>query len=211
MRFKCGPILWGYALILFLLFGASLDAVIIDKIVAIVNTDVITQSEVAVTKQLNLHISGLSDQKDPLQQRIDHKLLLQQLTKQPPVPLTNEEVHEEVLRYAGRYENNEQLFQFLNSIGMNYSDFEAEVREQLSIRRFITERFRPFVNITIEEAERYYENTYVPRRQKEGMEVLPFAGSFSEVQNEMVESMVQKRLTEWLEQLRQSATINIKD
>lgn len=198
-------------LILFFLIVSSLDAIIVDKIAAIVNNDVITQSEVAITKQLDLHISGLSAEKDPFQQRIDHKLLQQQLTKQPPVPLTDEEVHQEILRYAGRHGNDEQLFHFLNSIGMNYSDFEKEVRDQLSIRRFITERFRPFVNITIEEAERYYENTYVPRRRKEGMEVLPFAESFSEVQNEMVESLVQKRLTEWLEELRQSATINIKD
>ncbi len=94
---------------------------------------------------------------------------------------------------------------------MNYSDLETEIREQLSIRKFITERFRPFVNITIEEAEQYFENTYVPRRQKEGREALPFAESFTEVQNEMVESLVQKRLSDYLEQLRQSATINIKD
>lgn len=204
MRFK-------FELLVLLLAASPLHAVIVDKIAVIVNNDVITQSEGIALQRLDLHLSGLSTEKDPLQQRIDHQLLLQQLAKQPPVPLTDEEVQLEIERYAGRHDSQDQLIKFLSSIGMNYSDFDTEVREQLRIRRFITERFRPFVNITIEEAERYYESTYVPRRQKEGVEVLPFAESFTAVQNEMVESNVQIRLTDYLEQLRQSATINIKD
>jgi len=198
-------------LLLLLVHSTFLHAVIVDKIAAIANNNVITQSEVSASQQLNLHISGLPADKDPLQQRIDHQILLEQLTKQPPVPLTGEEVQKEIQRYSGEHGSNEQFIQFLSSIGMNYSDFENEIHEQLSIRRFIAERFRPFVNITIEEAEQYYQSTYVPRMRAAGMEVLPFAESFSEVQNEMVESLVQKRLNEWLGQLRDSATINIKD
>ncbi len=194
-----------------ILIASRLDAVIVDKITAIVNNHVITQSEVVALQQLDLHLSGLPTEEDTLHQRIDHELLLQQLTKQPPIRLTDEEVKQEIERYAGRHSSQDQMIRFLNTIGMNYSDFETEVREQLSIRRFITERFRPFVNITIEEAEKYFESTYAPRRRKEGVEVLPFAESFTEVQNEIVESMVQKRLSDYLEQLRQSATINIKD
>ena len=194
----------------FLLISVG-QAVIIDKIAAIVNDDVITQSEVNATAQLNLQLSGLPAADSVLQNRINHSLVLQQLQKQPPLLLTDEEVQQEIQAYAQRHGGMDQLSKFLSSIGMNYSDFEKEVREQLSIRHFIADRFRPFVNITLEEAEKYYEEVYKPRLQVLGQEVPPFPETFNDIQNLLVEARMQDRIKEWLTGLRQSATINIKD
>lgn len=197
--------------LLLLAFASSSHAVIIDKIAAIVNDDVITQSEVYATSQLNLHLSGLPAADDVLQERINHNLVLQQLQKQPPLLLTEEDVQQEIQAYAQRQGGTDQLSRFLNSIGMNYSDFETEVREQLSIRRFIADRFRPFVNITLEEAEKYYDEVYKPRLQVLGQEVPPFPETFNDIQNLLVEARMQDRIKDWLNELHQSATINIKD
>jgi hypothetical protein len=68
------------------------QAVIIDKIAAIVNDDVITQSEIDGMAKLDLRLSGLPRDQSMLEQRINHHLVLQQLNNQPPVLLGEDDV-----------------------------------------------------------------------------------------------------------------------
>jgi hypothetical protein len=194
-----------------LLAAGSVSAVIIDKIAAIVNDDVITQSEIYAVSNLNLDISGLPKRDSVLQRRIDYHLVLQQLLKQPPVNVPESDVQAVLEGFSRRHGGPEEILIFLNSIGMNFSDFEQEVRNQLSIQAFIRLRFRPFVNIRLEEAQKYYEQVYKPRLEKQGKPVPEFEESLDAIQTEMSETTVQQRTTEWLDSLRQTATINIKE
>lgn len=188
-----------------------LQAVVIDKIRAIVNDDVITDSEVYAIEHLELDLSGLPARENVLQRRIDHKLVLQQIQRQPPLDLPEDEFHSTLDAFAARHGGMEEVLVFLNKVGMNYADFEQELRNQFMIRSFIRLRFRPFVNIRLEEAEKYYNEVYKPKLQEEGKEVPDFEESLEEMQTEMVESGVQERTKEWLDSLRRSATITIKE
>jgi parvulin-like peptidyl-prolyl isomerase len=196
-----------------LFMGCSLvaQAVIIDKIAAIVNEDVIAQSELDAMEKLDLRLSGLPRRDSILQERIDHHLALQQLKTQPPVLLSDEEVESALNSFETRRGGPEELMLFLTSIGMNHQDLIREIRNQLSIRKFIRDRFRPFVNITIEDAEDYYEKVYKPAAEMLAKDVPPFAEIFGEIQNLMVESKVQDHIVEWLQTLRKEARVNVKD
>lgn len=187
------------------------QAVIIDKIAAIVNESVITQSELDAMEKLDLRLSGLPRKNSILQERIDHHLALQQLKTQPPVLLDPEEVDSTLESFQTRQGGEEQLMIFLTSIGMNREDLVVEIRNQLSIRKFIRDRFRPFVNITIQDAEDYYEKVYKPAAEMLAKDVPPFAEIFGEIQNLMVESKVQDHIAEWLQTLRKEARVNVKD
>ena len=194
----------------FLAFPLFAHAIIIDKIGAIVNDEVITQSEIYALQKLNLNLSGLPT-RNILDERIEHHLVLQQVAKQPPLLLPEDEVQEQISKYAQQHGGTDGLIEFLNSIGMNYSDFEMEVREQMSIRRFIADRFRPFVNMSIEEAEKYYSEVYSPQVKASGQEVPPFPETFNEIQTRLIESRMQDRIKDWLLELRRNATITIKE
>jgi len=198
-------------LLLCVLGGSTAHAVIIDRIAAIVNDDVITQSELDKAKALDLHISGLPRKDSILQERINHHLVLQQLKSQPPVIITAEEAQSAYEDYVVRRGNEELLEPFLQIAGTNRDDLMQEIRDQLSIRKFIRDRFRPFVNITIEDAEDYYEKVYKPAAEMLAKTPPPFAEVFGEIQNQMVESKVQDQLAQWLEKIRKEATINVKD
>jgi hypothetical protein len=100
---------------------------------------------------------------------------------------------------------------FLNSIGMNYEDFENEVRGQLSIREFINLRFRPFVNVKIEEAEKYYNEVYKPELEREGKPVPSFGESFEAIQSDLAASRVIERTKEWLDQMKEDSSVYIKE
>jgi peptidyl-prolyl cis-trans isomerase SurA len=199
---------------LFLLCALCVEkssAVIIDRVAAIVNDDVITQSELDKAKALDLYISGLPGKDTILQERIDYHLVLQQLKAQPPVVITPEEIQSAYEDFVVRHGNEELLDHFLQNAGMNHDDLMKEIRDQLSIRKFIRDRFRPFVNITIEDAEDYYEKVYKPAQELLGKTPPPFAEVFAEIQNQMVESRVQDQLAQWLEKIKEEATINVKD
>jgi|GEM_PF-2932327 len=192
-------------------YRSTAQAAIIDKIAAIVNDDVITQSEVDETKDLDLKISGLPRRNSILEERIDHHLVLQQLKSQPPVLLTEEEIKAAYESFEIRHGNVELLATFLESVGMNQDDLTKEIHDQLSIRKFIRDRFRPFVNITIEDAENYYEKVYKLGAQMVEKTPPPFAEVFAEIQNQLVESRVQDQLADWLEKLRNESMISVKD
>jgi peptidyl-prolyl cis-trans isomerase SurA len=196
---------------LLLLFPFLIHSEIIDRIAAIVNDDVITQSEVSSMEKLQLNISGLPKAESTLVDRVNHHLVVQQIQRQPPPTVTPEMIRESIESFTREHGGNEELLVFLNSIGMNYEDFENELREQLSIREFINLRFRPFVNVRIEEAEDYYNNVYKPEFEAEGKTVPSFAESFETIQSVLASSRVRERTTEWLDQLRKEASVYIKE
>jgi hypothetical protein len=200
-----------YALLVIIFFPFLTNAEIIDRIAAVVNDDVITHTEVIAIEKLGLNISGLPKSENTLKDRVHHHLVIQQIQRQPPPTVTLEMIRGTVDSFTREHGGNEELLVFLNSIGMNYEDFENEVREQLSIREFINLRFRPFVNVRIEEAEKYYNEVYKPELEREGKEVPSFGESFESIQSNLAASRVVERTKEWLVQLEEEASIYVKE
>ncbi len=185
-------------------------AVILDQISAIVNEQIITLSEVNAMQQLGLNVSGLPPAPSPIEERINHHLVIQQIERQPPPTVSREMVQEVVDSFSRQHGGPEEFLLFLNSIGMNYEDFDREVREQLSIREFINLRFRPFVNVKIEDAEEYFNKILKPELEAKGENVPSFAEAFELVQSRLAESRVRERTLEWLQQLKKEASIYVK-
>jgi hypothetical protein len=193
------------------LLSTNTEAVIIDRIAAIVNDHVISQSEVEAYKKLGLEISGLPEQEVPLQERINHHLVLAQIKRQPPISISEERIRETVESFTKEHGGNEEFLVFLNSVGMNFEEFYNEVREQLMIHEFINIRFRPFVNVQIEEAEKYYNETYKPALEQKGKPVPSFEESFDKIQAELARSRVKQRTLDWLAEIRRESSVYIKE
>jgi hypothetical protein len=198
------------SLTVFLLMPASSFGVILDQISAIVNEQIITLSEVNAIQKLGLNVSGLPPASSPIEERINHHLVIQQIERQPPPSVSREMVQEVVESFTRQHGGPEELLLFLNSIGMNYEDFDREVREQLTIREFINIRFRPFVNVTIEDAEEYYNKTLKPELESKSEQVPAFAEAFELIQSRLAESRVRVRTEEWLLELKKEASIYVK-
>jgi parvulin-like peptidyl-prolyl isomerase len=205
MRFKIT-----FTAFVIILFPVFASAVVLDQIAAIVNDQVVTLSEVHAAEKLGLNVSGLPKVATALEDRINHHLIIQQIERQPPPPVTGEMVQEVVDSFTRQHGGPEEFLLFLNSIGMNYEDFDREVHEQLSIREFINVRFRPFVNVKIEDAEAYYNEVLKPELENKGETVPSFEESFELIQSRLAESRVKERTIEWLDQLKKEASIYVK-
>ncbi|HSE40526.1 MAG TPA: hypothetical protein VLH08_07135, partial [Acidobacteriota bacterium] len=191
-----------FAAFVLMILPVSAFAVVLDQIAAIVNDQVVTLSEVHASEKLGLNVSGLPKAPSPIEERINHHLVMRQIERQPPPTVTREMVQEIVDSFTREHGGPEELLLFLNSIGMNYEDFDREVHEQLSIREFINLRFRPFVNVKIEDAEAYYNDVLKPELEKKGEPVPSFEEAFELIQTRLAESRVKERTTDWLQQLK---------
>ena len=198
------------AFILLILLPLPSFAVVIDKIAAIVNDDVVTQNEVTQVEKLNLGLSDLPSYGSVLQDRINHHLILQQMRKQPPLDVPEDAVQSAITSIVNKQGGTDDLLLFLHGVGMNYADFEQEVREEVYINRFLSDRFRPFVNVSIEEAEKYYNDVYKPELEKRGEQVPPFPETFNEIQDRLAKDRMETRVREWLDEQRKSASIALK-
>ena len=198
-------------LLALMFFASSTEAVIIDRIAAVVNGEVITASEVEAMAKVNLNISGLPKNPDPLKARIEHHLAFHELSRFHPLVLEEEDIQRALEQYQAKYGTQEKLVEFLSSIGMDYIELTTEVHEQLTIRHAIEEKFRPFVNLTIDEAEEYYEKEYKPSLQILEREVPPFLEVFEEIQKLLLRSRIEDDVKKWLEEARAKAVINIKE
>ncbi|HET6267381.1 MAG TPA: hypothetical protein VFG11_06650 [Acidobacteriota bacterium] len=187
------------------------QAEIIDRVMAIVNDDVITASEITASEHLELTLSDLPKQTNTLEDRIVHHLVLQQMAKQPPAVPEEEQVEGEIARFTDAHGGKEHLGEYLNSIGMTEEGLKREIRDQLGIKQFIAFRFRPFVNVTLDQAEKYYNEVYRPRFEGQGKQVMDFPSSFNDVQTEMVAGQMKNNVSEWLADLRGAANITIKE
>jgi peptidyl-prolyl cis-trans isomerase SurA len=133
--------------LVFLIICSSISSVIyarpqtLDQIVAIVNDDVITDSELQqamlITKAQNTaaNVSQDSIQKQAINQLINTKLQLQ-MAKQAGVKITDEELTQIIRRIASQ--NNvsiKELYQHINAEGVPTNDYLKQMREQLMLQK----------------------------------------------------------------------------
>jgi hypothetical protein len=200
--------------------GAAEAGEIIERIVVTVNNRVILQSdlddEVRIEAFLNNKPVGSisdADRSAALSRLIDRALIDQQADEVNLRRATDEEVAQQVRQIRSQHPagaRDDTWQQALRAYGLDESDVAARVRTQLDEMRFIDQRFRPAVRISLGEVQRYYRNQFLPEMQKAGAEPRPL----KEVQPQIEEVLTQERLnnmlSNFLQTLRGQASINYR-
>lgn len=151
-------------LLTILLIPFSAQAVVLDRIVAVVNDDVITLSELNSVESTMLRtappLSGedhsLSEQERVLKNLIDKKIQLQKAkalgikTSQATVDKTIEGIMEK---------NNiseEALREKVTAEGFTWTDYKKEIGEQMTLTSLVNQEVRSRIVLLPEDLERYY-------------------------------------------------------
>jgi parvulin-like peptidyl-prolyl isomerase len=147
------------------------EPVIVEQIIAKVNGDIITRSDLARARQeleANLRQRGLPPariaealaqaEKDLLRDKIDNLLLIQRGKE------LNINVDTEVTKYIGQIQSENKIadpekFQqwIRENTGMAYEDFRAELRNSFLSQRVLAQEVYSKVNIPRRQIEEYYE------------------------------------------------------
>ncbi len=154
----------------FLLPDGGIAAITIDKVVAVINNEVITQSELEEViqkpkKQIMESFSGEERDRllnkltrDILNKMIEKKLQLQ-VARQMNIAINKTEVDAALddIKVKNAFPDDETFKRALASENMTLEQYKKELTEQLMIMRLVTKEVRSNVVISEEEIKRHYE------------------------------------------------------
>jgi peptidyl-prolyl cis-trans isomerase SurA len=199
------------------------DAVVLDKVVAVVNNHAILESDVELEVRLTILEpggTGNEPRTDALQRIISRTLIQQQIRAEEAKieGPTNEEVQarlQELRRDLPKCASADCTTDagwaaLLKAHDLTEADAENYARLRLQLLAFIEERFGQGIHITQEEIESYYRATFLP--QFHSGETPPKLESVRmRIEEILLQEQVNKLFGAWLDTLRKQGDVQILD
>lgn len=197
-------------------FTTMLFAETLNRVVAIVNDDVITESELraemnAITMQLRASGQNIPHdetfKKNTLNHLIDKTLQLQ-IAKQLNITISDSELNTIIGRIASQ--NNmtaSQLLERIQQEGMNAKAYKENLREQLLLQKVQQQEVASKITITPQEVDRMMNS---PEFRKQLVNGKASASTKKEIESRLLQEKFEAAGKNWLSKLRGIAYIDIK-
>lgn len=197
------------AILFCLLLCHSGKAEVIDCVVAIVNNQVITLTDLRILDAFGLHESGMSDNRYLwiLEREIDQKVMMD-LT-QEKLFVEKEIVDEELQNIKARL-GQEAFQEKLQEFGLKTDDLRTYLEEKILCQRIIDLRFSQSAAVSLKEIEAYYNETYLPLQKKLGLEPRPMLELLDEIESRIKKEKIKIQVDSWIKNLRQQAEVEVK-
>jgi len=201
------------------------NAVVLDRVVAVVNNQAILASDVDDVMRLAVldprqSGQGILTPKHALEQLISLALIQQQIRQedakaaepsQAEVDARVNEIRRELPACIHLNCATDQGWTaFLAAHGLSQKRVEIYLRYRLQILRFIELRFRPGIRIAPEEIETYYRETLLPQYAP-GEEVPPLDKVTARIEEILLERQVNVLFDDWLANLRKQGEVEVLD
>lgn len=195
--------------------------VTLDRVVAIVNNDLILESDVEAEQRFEafqpLGSNKVPTRDDLINRLIDRALILQQIAMQPEAPVTEAEVDAELMELrktipkcaAYHCEGNSGWQRFVQDQGLSLPELREHWKLRMEVLRFIEERFRMGIRITDQEIDDYYKKTLIPQYQQQNAKAPPENTIKDKIQEILLQQQVDKLLDDWLSTLRAQGSVRI--
>ncbi len=149
-------------------------AELIDHIVASVNRDAITLSELNQAVGFNRELGGGAGEnvrEETLQGLVNRQLLLQEAARLKFVDITPQEVRGEVEKLRSRLGSDRAFNDFLSKLDMTEEQLSRMLEERLTVERFVEKKIALFVRVSRDEAEQYFSRHPERFKGKQFLEV----------------------------------------
>ena len=200
-----------------LLPAGALFAEILDKVVAVVGKNVITASEVAQQLRLESFINQRpvdhSEQASSLalQRLIDQNLISQEMLVTSFLGVSDSQIEQELAAsHQQEFPNGMSFGAALEAYNLSEEDLRDFLRRQLNVLRFIDFRFRTGMEVTEDEINIYYENSYIPQvRLVEASIPEPLTEVRGQIREVVAQQKVDALLDDWLKRIRATSRLDI--
>jgi peptidyl-prolyl cis-trans isomerase SurA len=193
----------------------------LDRVVAVVNEDLILESDVE-DEQRFAAFQPFSEPQGETQEQlvdrlIDRDLIQQQMRLQPEGPITDAQVDEQLLLLRKsipacatyRCDTEAGWEKFIADHGFTLQEVRDRWRVRMEVLRFIEERFRMGIRITPAEIDDYYKKTMLPTYQKEGGKPPAESTISDRIQEILLQERVTGLLDDWLKTLRAQGSVRV--
>jgi hypothetical protein len=195
--------------------------VMLDRVVAIVNGDLILESDVDAEGRFAA-FQPFSEptpetRQELIERLIDRALILQQMALQPEPPITGAQVESQLatlrkgIPRCGAYhcETDAGWEKFAADQGFTMDEVRERWRQRMQVLRFIEERFRMGIRIDQVDIDNYYKNTMLPTYAKEKMTPPAEETIADRIQEILLQERVNKLLDDWLTALRAQGSVRM--
>jgi peptidyl-prolyl cis-trans isomerase SurA len=192
----------------------------IDRVVAIVNNDLILDSDVDQERRFAALLpygeaSGPYTRDAAIERLINRELILQQARLQPGDEITLDAAEKDLnslrssIPQCKEYhcETTEGWDRFLATEGFTEKSLGNLWRQRMVVLAFIEQRFRMGVKISPEEIQTYYEKTMLPQYAAQHATAPPIDAISSRIQEVLLQKQVSSLLSDWLNSLRAQGNV----
>ncbi|WAC08563.1 MAG: peptidyl-prolyl cis-trans isomerase [Thermodesulfobacteriota bacterium] len=143
--------------IFLMMLSFSVRAEVVDEVVAVVNNEIITLSELLRVAQVQFSNADPSRYREILEKLVDQKLI-DQATKDMSTKVSEKEIDEMI---QGIKENNritdDQLKDVLRQQGLTWEEYRNEIRQGIRRNQAISQMLQSQISVSEEEIKDYYQ------------------------------------------------------
>jgi parvulin-like peptidyl-prolyl isomerase len=206
-----------FNVVLVLAMVTACSAQVVDRMVAVVNKQVILQSELEQAAHIEFLLQGKpleqltdADVQAVLDRMIDQALLQQQIVNGAGLEPTPEEIAAQVSEVRAKIPGataDGNWKAMLAGYGVSEEDVELQIASQVRILRLIDLRFRNLAHVDRTAISDYYKQKLVPELQKQGAPEPPLSQVSEKIEKILTEQRIDDLLNSWLQTLRSQAHI----
>lgn len=192
----------------------------LDRVVAIVNGDIILDSGVDEERRFAAFEPYGDDQAKfsrdkAIEQLINRDLILQQIRLQPEDQVSDSDVTKQIdqlrktIPACKEYhcETQQGWDRFLADHGFTEDSLFARWKQRMEVLLFIEERFRMGIRITPDQIRDYYEHTMLPEYARRHAKAPRLEAISKQIEDVLLEQQVTSLLDDWLKSLRAQGNV----
>lgn len=183
----------------------------VDRILALVNDQVITLTDVRIAKAFGLYEKRQESTPEGTIEQVLRKLIDQKLVIQvtSDVASVDQEEMNSFLDKISEEMGRDKFQEELDKFGMKRIDLRPYVYERILFDRILSARFDRDVSVTLEEIKHYYDTRYVPAQRGKGLQPKSMLDVFDEIESALRREKSEADVEEWLKNLREKSDIQI--
>ena len=199
----------------------STNGVVLDRLVAVVNGDLILESDVDEERRFEevqpYRTISESTRAKVLERLVDRVLILQQAALEPEDVVSDKDLDAQLATLRKDIPGCKPTFcetdggwqDFLSRHGFTVEEFSLRWRQRMQLLKFIEVRFRNGVKIKDDEIQAYYEKTMLPEYAKRNVTPPPLEAIKRRIEEVLLQQQVSALLQDWLKSLRAQGSVRI--
>ncbi len=187
--------------------GAFAEPELVDRIVAIIDRDVIMLSEAEQAMWLvELRTDDDVSLRDVVERLVVARLIEHEVARFTDAPVPDELVEEQLARVRSRFPSEEALDTMLSSSGLSEEELRSEVRRQLTVNRYLERRFRALTYVTDDDIQNYFSEEVLPELADERE---PTLEEIDQIRRILEEQRFNERVEQWIDGLKKRSRIRL--
>lgn len=198
---------------LFVLLQAGQTTVLVDRIAAVVNDEIVTLTDIDKAIQFYPMFREQGDSEEDfyvkaLEELIDYKVVY--LEYRGELNLVEEDfaqVQTPIIRKLGSLD---KLLALLERFDMEWPDFKDFIKEKVMYEKVVKDKLQIDIHIDFRDIESFYDEEYMPQQQSLGLEPRTLIEMAPLIERRLKEIRTGERLADRLQEIRSSYKIENK-